>query len=556
MVKAFRNDTYYGPYRNFTIPLRFVLDAAKILRTLVYTAGMETNIYLTIEKFNLDTYKYELWYKGEIDLSKMKDSTDYFDVNIAEGGFMKALKANEDVEQEIPIGNDAQTVIIDGIELKQSTNSLVQGSQDILNYVAGQLPAFTIISSEGTQVGTDAKTTAFHWITTDANSAIIGTNDPVYKATVAGNLIINNDWSFKTGYDAQDNPLADPATRVKVDIRVFSGGVIAQTINIYSSDKLGYYDNYGRVLQLHNVTGEYTIPLNIADEVYIIVYVTPLHLPDEVFGGGELVHVFWTDFQDQTFTPGTVTFGVYTKYPETYHLGYPAGVFYKKLGAAAFGADYNFISSILDPVQVGTQYRSLFITSGNGVRRIPNSKIKSKFKDFFAAMNVIKNLGMYNLGNNVFLESKKECFTGNIVADLGQVKDLQVSFAAQHLFNTIKIGVANKDYDDVNGKNEIHTTFNWTTPITRVVAELNLVSPYRWDSYGWEYTRINLDGKNTTDNEADNDVFIMDCIGEKDQTGHIIWRPFRQVFVQVNGVLAPNSLYNISLSPGRCLREH
>ncbi len=96
--------------------------------------------------------------------------------------------------------------------------------------------------------------------------------------------------------------------------------------------------------------------------------------------------------------------------------------------------------------------------------------------------------------------------------DLWEVKDFQVSVAEDLIYNTIKVGYPNQNYDDINGKDEFNTTHVYNTPLTRIAKELDLTSEYRADSYGIEFTRANLAGKKTTDSGTDNDVFIIQAV--------------------------------------------
>lgn len=77
------------------------------------------------------------------------------------------------------------------------------------------------------------------------------------------------------------------------------------------------------------------------------------------------------------------------------------------------------------------------------------------------------------------------------------------------LYSSVLVGWPNQNYDDLNGRFEFNTSHQYTTPLTKVNKELERVSVYRADSYGVEFTR--LKGNNTTDSSSDNDVFMIKC---------------------------------------------
>jgi hypothetical protein len=121
----------------------------------------------------------------------------------------------------------------------------------------------------------------------------------------------------------------------------------------------------------------------------------------------------------------------------------------------------------------------------------------------------IRGVGLGIENDVLVIEKTSYFFDKNVVIDLGEVSEFEITVADDLVFNTIKVGYANQDYDSVNGKDEFNVTQNYTTPHTRIVQELDITSPYRADSYGIELLRVNLDGKDTTDNKSDNDTFFL-----------------------------------------------
>jgi hypothetical protein len=72
------------------------------------------------------------------------------------------------------------------------------------------------------------------------------------------------------------------------------------------------------------------------------------------------------------------------------------------------------------------------------------------------------------------------------------------------------VGHREQTSDDVNGKFGFNGYQVYTSPYQRGSKELDLQSPYKADPYEIELTRINFDGRTTTDSQSDNDVFVID----------------------------------------------
>jgi hypothetical protein len=87
-----------------------------------------------------------------------------------------------------------------------------------------------------------------------------------------------------------------------------------------------------------------------------------------------------------------------------------------------------------------------------------------------------------------------------------------------------------------------------------VAKELNLVSVYRKDCYGIEFTRLNLDGKTTTDNDSDNDVFMIHIEDNPQADG--FYHLDRSLNAGAIGLLTPSTVFNLYLTPARALRRN
>lgn len=153
-----RNNEFRGVIKSYTTPLKFYLDGAKILRNAFYRMGMEVVIFFIWLKQNTAFgagMKYEGWYKGEVDFGTFKDEYDGVEVNITEGGFYKDLQANKTVVYNIPFDNDAKYIYMDGMNLYQKINYSDIADLDIsLNFYGEEfLGPYTLLGQDGSSVG-------------------------------------------------------------------------------------------------------------------------------------------------------------------------------------------------------------------------------------------------------------------------------------------------------------------------------------------------------------------------------------------------------------------
>ncbi len=74
--------------------------------------------------------------------------------------------------------------------------------------------------------------------------------------------------------------------------------------------------------------------------------------------------------------------------------------------------------------------------------------------------------------------------------------------------NTLEVGYSEQDVDQVNGRFSFNNTVKRTTP-SSVKGTVSFICPILTDPYLIESTRQNLEGKDTTDNEADSEIFAL-----------------------------------------------
>lgn len=524
-----RNPTYFALDRSFSVPLEYLKDGGQILKHIYYNFGVEAKVNMAIceQRLFIDAthygFYYTLLYRGEIDLANFKHDGPKVTVNIMEGGLVKFIKAYENTKYEIPtFVPDAVDVLMDGVELRQSTSFLLNNGS-LTNDLGGHIIDLELLSTE--EVQSLGAITSDRVKTGNSASALWGANS-YFLLTGSQPTTITVNWDFNVFLQLAAGVGGINPTSVILQMCVLESNSATNNIPLQT---LGVHDPILLYNHTHHFSGSFTttIPANRR----LLLYMTATQNRD---------FTYFTYDNDGDFSISYT----YTHHPTNIKGLRPLYVFQQlisKISNGQYTAQSTFLQSIQDVV----------VTCGDAIRRIDGSVIKTSLRDFFTSYSSDFGLGLGMMGNTLRLEEKAFWVQYTDVIDLGEVSKMKVSPANDLLINNIKIGSPNQDYDDVNGKQEFNTTHEYSAPITRVAKELNLISVYRKDCYGIEFTRLNLDGKTTTDSDSDNDLFMIHI--EDAPRGDGFYHLDRTLNVGATGLLTPDTVFNLFLTPVRGL---
>lgn len=536
-----RNQTYFAIDRSFTVPLEYVKDGAQILKYIYYNFGVEAKVYMTVcEKrlfFDATHYGfyYTLLYRGEIDLANFKHDSTKVTVNVMEGGMVKLIKAYENTKYEIPVDvPEAVEILMDGIELKQSTTYLLNNG-NLPNDLGGHTIDLELLNTEA--ISSLGATSQERKKTGNAVDVLWNLGER-FLTSGANNVTITLNWDFNVfvEYAAGSSPLFGARILLQCNVLESSSSrfLIPGIETGNKIDQKGGGDPLLLYNRKHNFKGSITFTAPADARFVLYMSASPLATREQTY---------FTYDNDGEFSISYT----YTHHPTTIKALHPLYVFQQlvsKMSDGAYTPQSTFLQSIQDVV----------VTCGDAIRGITGAKIKTSLRDFFTSFNSDFGIGMGMMGNTLRLEQKSFWVQYSDVIDLGEVSKMKVSPATDLLINNIKIGTPNQDYDDVNGKQEFNTTHEYSAPITRVAKELNLISVYRKDCYGIEFTRLNLDGKATTDNDSDNDVFMIHIEDNPRVDG--FYHLDRSLNAGTTGLLTPSTVFNLYLTPARALRRN
>lgn len=480
-----RGWTYYGLFRLYTTPFKFVQDAAVILRWAYYlSAGIEKKITFKIEHFNktIAVYDYETLLESDIDLSTFVDTFNAVEATIIEGGFVSKLKARENTTYEIEVADnpDVLWIKMDGIKLNC-----------ILHWICtGNTPkAFTEIMLPLTEFyNTEGVNTVLTPLSVD-----LAAFQSIFVANNTGVGPIDIDIISKLNFNAIMDPanVVNGVLKVRLQLTKITPAALISNTVIYTQS--GLTPGSTTLISLDQIDSM-TLPNNHQLELHILV--------DDGAGGGGT-----NDYQiDFLACPG-----LKVSFNSTVPTGYIPALRTKKVldelvDQISDSSGTTAVSTLLDTTNVDK-----VITSGDAIRNLEKSKLKISFADYWKAINATQSGSLYYdpAADELILENKVYVFDPTVIANLGSVTNFKARPLTQEMYSKLKAGFGNFTYDEINGKDEFNQLTEFLLPFTRVKTEKDLTSPVRADMYGIEYTRLNLGGKTTTDADTDNENFFI-----------------------------------------------
>lgn len=516
-----RSLQYWGMMRTLSERIIFVLDGAWLLRRVLYSQGVDGQCILRIEILDRSTWTYnEVVYEGDVDFSTVDDALATVEANMMELGVTSSVAAYSNVDYEWPVTEEDTVAVrlpgIDQIEIGEASPAAFNAG------TFGYFPAMFINSNE------------------------LESNHVAMQDTDFGNVIPNqppspDNW-FIEGIE--------PTTQ----LRIYGTWKYFHFYVPYYWYQLELVDSAGNTVAMLFTTqgnpatqteSEYdvTIPVVAGQRLWVVV-------KRYGSGGGVVPPFLRTD--DGVMS---VSYPITTE-PSVVRAYRPKKLFQMLIDRMNV-EPVNVQSALLD------QWDNLLITSGDAIRAILGATIKTKFDDYYKSINAVLNVG-FGVRNGIpIIESKSYWFRDALqIIDLGDsAKDVVIRPAQDVLFNSIKAGYPNDDYDVKLGREEYNNGQIWSTPIKRIQKQLDISSVYRADQYGMEQLRIIAikdaarENINEVDKKNDNEVFfihaqktagedgIFDVIGE-------------EAYTNISGISTRSSSYNLGITPKKNMLRH
>jgi hypothetical protein len=540
---------FWGRALSLSIPTKFVKDAKRIIDQAYLEQGVNALVMFRIEKMERiseTVYDYKTMYYNRLNFTSIISERDYVELESEPQGLLAILARKGDQEFEIDM-TDGRVVNYDRILFNQYAKyHAVNETKLYTNLNKNFIP--TIIVDETSIVTDKHGDTAIEF---QSIAFMIGTDDE----------IISNDMYFiKCNKDVSVN--IQIAIQLKFTIAWYSGGDFRPSgsvrAKICTADKTEIYaTNYVSIgssdewpSELPYVAGGYAATANVnmncnnrfdlkeGNKYYIIFERKDVNRSYVDFIGISTT----VTLQSSTWT--------YRGAPKQINTITPSQLGKRLLAKITEGHSGTF------DFQIPSEYDSCAITCGDAIRGTEGAKIKTTFNNLFRAYSRLFQLRMDIVENSETSETaimkplasffEKEKADGSNVVDLGEVTELRMRPWLDQIVNTIKVGYEDNSYENSDGKGEFNTELQFSTPVETKRSTLDLMIPYRADSYGIEYVLIDFEKEETADGKADNDVFLMHINGSNEVVRGD-WRIPNSP--GITGTYADSTMFNAMLSP-------
>lgn len=244
-----RSATYIGLFRGLSVPIKFVLNGARLLRKEFYTSGILANVKVKINQWNPFTWTYNPMYSGQVDFSKSADELTSFTANSISNDFTTQLNANDGVDYSIPVDVDeAINLELTALNLKENAILLInQSSGSTLN--SNCFRDITVGNNQQNSVNNSVQNIPF---VADATPDFPNSPYWFFRSLGGGNVVITGNLSAYTiGNDhLQYNVYKQDGTVVKTLFEISGGGPFDTnivnttwnfTVTLNKNEKLFFY---------------------------------------------------------------------------------------------------------------------------------------------------------------------------------------------------------------------------------------------------------------------------------------------------------------------------
>ncbi|MDE6821216.1 MAG: hypothetical protein K2P55_17355 [Bacteroides acidifaciens] len=192
------------------------------------------------------------------------------------------------------------------------------------------------------------------------------------------------------------------------------------------------------------------------------------------------------------------------------------------------------------------------ILTAESIRGIPKAKLYTSYTKFVNWMEAEFGFVPVINGRVVSFRHRNNLFGENNVKDLGgNIADFEYKIEESRIYSRVRVGYDKQEYESMNGRDEFRFTTEYTTGVDITDNVLEFISPYRADAYGIEFLAQNR-GKDTTDDESDNDVFFVGAtLSPNDKKYKLIRAGWN-----VDGVLSPDTMFNTMYWQGAMLQAN
>jgi hypothetical protein len=178
------------------------------------------------------------------------------------------------------------------------------------------------------------------------------------------------------------------------------------------------------------------------------------------------------------------------------------------------------------------------IFPAESLRKMTGANVYTTFQQFADWMEAVFGYTYRIAGNEVQFVHRSAVFSEDHTKVIENIRDVKYSINDGIIYTEVDAGYGKKEYGEINGRLEKNFTNYYATGHHVTDKKLSLISKYRADAYGIEFTlRKGETQKESTDDKNDEDVFFL-CAEE------------------VGGALTYAASQNAAYSPAVCVANN
>ncbi|RSK50125.1 hypothetical protein [Hymenobacter rigui] len=579
-VQLHRDSKYHGMTTEYTVELGFVKEGRAYLAQLLDVAGVEASASLLVEVYDSNTFYWETYYQGPLDLSNATQTATEFRCTAEKTGFtikfLNRLDTTVDLlGRESVSGNALPAFAPTTVELHSKA---ISQRYEVVT-PADPPPAFPDYVTDG-----ESRFKSMYFGFGPAAVDEFGVQE------VGGGTV-----TMPTGNSNPEVPVYTTKERGLFSIDF----TILCLLRIQRQNGRGDFDKadgkvYFRIndeppvelfsFQDSGIAGEYRKQLTAAYRL-----TRNLNIGDRIYLYGRL-HVY--DISGPAIGP----------YNFTVLLEMQAGSYFKMsadtqtdptpaAGLLVYEALDRLAQALTDqPVALRSAFYGrtdtrpaypadgpgslTMVTGGFQVRGFPLllKSVYATWKDLFDSLHAAHWLGygterLPDGTEVVRVEQASYFYADEVVLTLAApvqdylpdtagtlTSNLLLKEQPDRTYITAKAGWQKWQTQSLNGLDEFNATREWALPLVQPDATYDAVGGYITAGFYLESTRRQrYDATATTDDRADNENFLI-CLLRAPLGGFQTER--NQLFAEVSGLYSPDTAYNLRLSPARMLWRH
>lgn len=573
------SDSKWIPRREFTTPIQFVRDGARILSSLLFTHGITAKCILRIEKLDTYSQSYNLWYQGDVDFTTFEEDDVSVTVSLVERGLVGTLVSRRNTPYEIELKQSDPTIFLDGVKLNARAEWILGDSEELsaVDYemgttIARSIPCFPFGSNiqAGNFLSPMTSSTSGQKgnFLNPYTSLFFGTMFAVAVATeswldvnIYGQLPLGF-WFNTSWMPSSSRPYAEARIIVKASAWRYTppsqpvnyGTYIIGTSDWYSGDTWHYPYVY-----LNGDIPFFPKDCHMVLTVELETRFTDPDLPNSF-------DLFEQDGRIQFFADTSIFRLRYNaRVAPTRAKGIRYIEFLDRFIKEMTDGQYGAVSNYLTNTDTSPSFRfknfdnspfNTMVTSGLSLRGVSEAVIKTKFSDIEQDAWSRWGLDWTVEGNNIRFEPLEYFFNDNMLFEVNLVKNMTVTPLVDKVFNNLDVGYTDRDNDIIGGREEFNIMTSYLAKDNDVIDNTeSLITPYRADVYGIESVRAKTADEESKDNKGDNDVFLIE-IDPRFYSDVQAYKPLKFSNFDLVGITDKKDMYNIALSPKRMLYRH